>query len=94
MVANDQLNEIAARLVWWQPPEESLARPARFLAQVMTLGTWDEVQTVKNAVGWEAFKSALREAPPGVFDKRSWAYWHGFFGLAEPEMPRRSLNKD
>jgi len=91
MQANEELNKIAARLIWWQEPAVALANSSRFLAQVMTLATWREVQSVKSALGWDAFRDALRAAPPGVFDARSWIYWHGFFGLPVPEMPRRSL---
>ncbi|MBI5384801.1 MAG: hypothetical protein HZA90_08935 [Verrucomicrobia bacterium] len=86
-----QLKSIAARLMWWLAPEAALARPARFVMQVMALGTWQDVQTVSEAFGWEAFHQALEQAEPGVFDGRSWAYWHAFFGLPEPDLPRRPL---
>jgi hypothetical protein len=91
MNGSDQLERIARELFWWLSPEVSLANPRRFLAQVMTLGTWNEVRRVKDSFGWDAFRDALLHAPPGVFDGRSWAYWHAFFGLPEAEMPRRSL---
>lgn len=91
MISQDQLQRIAKELFWWQPPEVALANPTRFLAQAMTLGTWQEVQMVKEAFGSDAFRGALLNAPAGVFDRRSWAYWHAFFGLPEAEMPRRSL---
>lgn len=91
MNLNAQLKFIAKKLFWWESPEEALANPRRFLAQVMTLGTWDEVRTVRELMGWDAFKDALTHAPPGVFDARSWAYWHAVFGLPEAEMPHRSL---
>jgi hypothetical protein len=85
------LRKLAAELIWWQPPEVSLSQPVRFLAQVMTLGTWQEVGAVREAYGWDAFREALNDAPPGVFDRRSWSYWHAVFGLAEPPMPQRSF---
>ena len=91
MTQTDQLTRVAKGLLWWQTPEVSLANPRRFLAQVMTLGTWQEVQLAKDAFGWDAFKDALLNAQPGVFDGRSWAYWHAFFKLPEPELPVRSL---
>ena len=91
MELTEQLRQLAKELFWWQAPEVSLANPRRFLAQVMTLGTWEEVQMVKNAFGWDAFKDALVNAPAGVFDGRSWAYWRAFFHLPEAGLPRRSL---
>jgi hypothetical protein len=91
MANEEQMKRIARELFWWQSPEVSLSNPRRFLMQVMTLGTWQEVQQVKEAFGWDAFKDALLNAQAGVFDKRSWAYWRTFFGLPEAELPRRSL---
>ena len=91
MVEQDQLKIIAARLWWWVEPETALGRPARFVMQVMALGTWRDVQAVSGAFGWDLFRKALNQAEPGVFDVRSWAYWHAFFGLSEPELPRRSF---
>jgi hypothetical protein len=94
MTPNDELKLIAKSLMWWQEPEVSLARPARFLMQVMTLGTWKQVKTVGALFGWEAFKNALEQAEPGVFDKQSWALWHNAFGLSAPELPKRSFLKE
>ncbi len=88
---DDELLQIARALFWWEPPEQALANKHRFLAQVMTLGTWQEVQRVKAKLGLDAFKEALLHAPPGIFDARSWAYWHAVFRLPEPERPSRSL---
>jgi hypothetical protein len=91
MANEEQMKRIAKELFWWQTPEVSLANPRRFLAQVMTLGTRQDVQLVKEAFGGDAFKDALLNASAGVFDPRSWAYWRAFFGLPEAEMPRRNL---
>ena len=91
MTANDNLERAAKELFWWQAPEVSLANPRRFLAQVMALGTWQEVQLVKDAFGWDAFKEALENAPAGVLDGRSWAYWRAFFRLPEAELPTRQI---
>jgi hypothetical protein len=91
MRINDEMRRIAAKVIWWQTPAVALANPERFLAQVMTLGTWREVRAMKEALGWNAFREVLEKAPPGVFDARSWNYWHGFFGLPAPGMPQRSL---
>jgi len=58
----------------------------------MTLGTWKDVQVVEDALGREVFRQVLREAPPGVFDEASWAYWHNVFGIQPiPPLPRRTF---
>ncbi len=41
--------------------------------------------------GQEALREVLLNAPAGVFDARSWAYWRNYFGLPEAELPQRSL---
>ncbi len=38
------LLDIAHRLLWWLPPEEALDCPIRFLAQVMALGSWNQLR--------------------------------------------------
>ena len=88
---SEPLQQIARNLCWWQPAALTLSDPPRFLIQVMVLGTWQEVQKVNGFFGWGAFKDALLNAPAGVFDVRSWAYWRAVFGLPEAELPRRSL---
>jgi hypothetical protein len=85
------LREIAARYVWWQPPEVTLARPHHFLCQLMTLGTAEDVRTVRRLMGDPALLEALEHAPPGVMDPRSWNYWHLFFGREPPPPPARPL---
>jgi hypothetical protein len=93
METNEQLNQMAQRLIWWQPPEISFGQPRRLLGQVMTLGDWPEVVAFKNAFGWTAFRDALVNAEPGLFDNKSWVMWHHFFGLPVPELPKRACLK-
>ena len=86
------LEKVAARLFWWKPPEEALADQNRFLAQVMTYGTIEDLAVVQSHFQESAFREVLANPPAGVFDSRSWSYWHVRFGLEPPlEMPRRKL---
>ncbi len=90
--AAPELLAVARRVCWWNPAGETLADPLRFAAQVMTCGTWSDVQTVRRLAGEEWFRAALRQPPPGVFDARSWVYWHNVYGIAPvPPLPRRLL---
>jgi hypothetical protein len=90
-IKSDEMKAIAKALIWWQPPEVSMAEPRRFLQQVMALGTWSEVCEVRRNFGVEAFRDAILNATPGVFDIRSWAYWRAVVGLPPAELPVRSL---
>ena len=90
--AKQPLRGIAERLMWWQPPARSLEQTRRFIVQVMVLGTWEDVKATQQVYGEGAFREALRDAPPGIFDVRSWSYWHHVFGmLPVPALPRRKL---
>ena len=88
----EALIRLAQKLFWWKSPADALGNPIRFVAQVMTLGTWEDVQTSRITLGDDAFRQALSTPPPGVFDERSWVYWHHVFGIHPvPELPRRKL---
>lgn len=86
------LERVASRLFWWKSPAEALADPIRFLAQVMTYGTVEDLTVVRRHFSETAFREVLAKPPAGVFDPRSWNYWHVVFGLKTPaELPKRRL---
>ena len=88
----DTLHSIARKLFWWKSPEEALTDRVRFAAQVMTFGNWDDVQTVKHAFGEDLFREVLTNPPAGIFDARSWVYWHHYFKMGPvPPLPKRKL---
>jgi hypothetical protein len=87
------LEKVAARLFWWKSPAEALEYPNRFLAQVMTYGTIEDLAIVRHHFPESAFRAVLADPPAGVFDPRSWSYWHVRFGLEPPPaMPTRKLS--
>lgn len=85
------LAKLAAKYVWWQAPSDTLDRRELFLCQLMTLGTEEDVNSVRRVLGDAAFVDALEHAPPGVMDAKSWNYWHLFFGRTPPPLPQRPL---
>ena len=85
--ATPSLLAVARRVVWFKQPEEALADPVHFLAHVMTYGTAEDLQALNDSVGADALREGLRHPPPGVFDGRSWAYWHYRLGLTPPGQP-------
>jgi hypothetical protein len=90
---NPDLLKVAPRVIWFEPAEAALADPVRFLAYLMAYGTVDEIALVRRYVSLDDFREALEHAPPGVMDKRSWAYWNTKFGrYPAPPMPRRSFD--
>jgi hypothetical protein len=86
------IERLARRLIWWKSPEESLRTPERLIAQAMALGTWDDLETTKRHWGLEGFRRVLASPPPGVFDRRSWNYWHVVFDIQPvPPLPVRKI---
>jgi hypothetical protein len=86
------LLRVALRVVWFQEPEETLTDPVHFLAHVMTYGTIEDLAALHGIVGPEDYTEVLHHAPPGIFDARSWGYWHLRQGLQPiPPLPARSL---
>jgi hypothetical protein len=89
---NADLLSVAPRVVWFEPPEQALADPVRFLTYVMTYATSDEIAVVRRYVQLDDFREALEHAAPGIMDARSWAYWNIITGrYPVPPMPRRVI---
>jgi hypothetical protein len=91
-----ELLAVARHVLWFEPPEETLADPVRFLTYAMNYGTHsDLVQLHKAGIGLEHYREALAHAPPGIFDKRSWTYWNLKCGHHRvPPLPVRSFGLD
>jgi hypothetical protein len=87
----DPLAAAARRLVWWKSPEAALEDRVRLLAQIMTYGGLVDVRAMLAAAPEQELREVLRHAPPGVFDARSWAYWHVRLGLPAAPLPARRL---
>jgi hypothetical protein len=89
---SDDLPAIARRLCWWEPPSTTLKNTPLFLCRIMALGTWDDICTAIEHYGEDAFGDALKNAPPGLFDPRSWHYWHHRLNLLPvPSLPQRVI---
>ncbi len=87
-----QLLTVAERVVWFKPPRETLTDPIHFLAHVMTYGTVEDLRALDGIIGPNEFREALENAPPGVFDGRSWSYWNLKYGRSPaPPLPVRPI---
>lgn len=87
-----ELLRVARRMVWFKPPEETLADPVLFLSHAMTYGTIEDLRVVRAHFADDQLRQVLRAGPPGVFDARSWAYWHAVLGIRPvPPLPTRRL---
>jgi hypothetical protein len=83
---------VARNVIWFEPPEQAIANPIRFMAYLLTYGTAEEIAAVRNHLGPEDLREAVEKAPPGIFDERSWAYWNLMIDrVPAPPLPRRTI---
>lgn len=87
-----QVCDVARRVIWFEPAERALADPIRFLAYAMTYARHEDMKVIRQYVSDDDFREALDHAPPGIIDARSWAYWNSKMGrFPPPPLPRRHL---
>ena len=89
--ATPELLRVARRVIWFEEPERALADPVQYLAYVMVFGTIEDLKTLHGIVGKDEYREVLAQAPPGIFDTRSWAYWNLVCGRKpSPPLPVRT----
>jgi hypothetical protein len=91
----DLLRDFASRYIWWRdenPPSED-----RVIAQVMSIGTWDDIRRLEAAYSRDELREIMLRAQPGWISEPSWELWRGRLRAAGagpiPERPpRRSFH--
>jgi len=82
--------DIARRIIWFEAPEQALSEPIRFMAYAMTYARHEDMRVIRKYVCDDDFRAALDQAPPGIIDARSWAYWNSKMGrYPAPPLPVR-----
>lgn len=86
------LDELASRYVWWENATWAYQHPEIFLANVMNLGTWDDICLLRQCVGDDILEQIITDPPAGLFSPRSWNYWNIKFNhWPVPPLPIRKL---
>jgi hypothetical protein len=82
------------RVIWFESPQDALTDPVRFTASAMRYATHEDMQVIRQHISDEDFRAALDNAPPGIIDERSWAYWNSNMGrYPAPPLPMRRLGE-
>lgn len=85
-----EIEAISRRVVWFEPPAQAIEDAARFLAYAMTYGEDRDMREIRRYLSDDELRDALNNAPAGIFDPRSWAYWNLKLGrYPTPPMPER-----
>ena len=88
----DRALAMAQKYVWWKPPAETLSEPRLLVAQMMTMGTLEDVQWMLSCTSSDDLRTVLRNPPVGVFNGRSWTYWQRRLnGDPIPPLPTRRV---
>ena len=87
MATKQQLESIASRVLPELPASTAADRVNLFLSRVMSAGSLEEINSVKEHFGESAFREVLNSPPPQIFDRPSWGMWHNFYHLSIPDMP-------
>jgi pyoverdine/dityrosine biosynthesis protein Dit1 len=89
----EEMQKSARRCVWFEPPEVAIQNPARLTAYVLTHGMPEDTKALRDQLSDDDLKQALDEAPPGIYDPRSWAYWNLVVGRYDtPALPTRDFH--
>ncbi len=84
----------ARRIVWFMEPEDALGNPIQLMAYAMKHSRDEDMALLLAQVGEAGLLEALEQAPPGIIDARSWAYWNAKAGrYPTPPMPQRTFGR-
>lgn len=87
-----EVEALARRLVWFEAPEDAVSDAVRFAANAFARGTYEDMQVLRVFLNDDDLREALDNAPPGIIDARSWAYWNSKLGrYPAPPMPARKF---
>ena len=75
---------LARKYLWWLDPQDSIEDQDRLVAQVMNMGTFDDIRLVEAELGEDCLRRVLKGAKPGWFGDRPWTFWHYRLGLSRP----------
>ena len=95
--AQSLIDELGRKYLWWRPVDGSPFSKGRVVAQIMNLGTYDDIRQLEAALGQAYLVDVMLHAEPGWFSDRSWEFWRGRLsyatGAAVPEKaPRRAFD--
>lgn len=87
-----ELRKTIQRCVWFEKPEQAVKNTPRPTAYILTYGMPEDTATLRKQLTDVELEQALGQAPPGIFDARSWAYWNLIVGRYDtPSLPTRTF---
>jgi hypothetical protein len=69
--------DLAKRYFWWNSANESGHTLPRMIAQIMRLGSYDDILNLEGIAAPDVLGDVMRNSAAGWFDDRSWDFWRG-----------------
>jgi hypothetical protein len=93
---NADLLRVAPRVIWFEPPEEALANPVRFVAYLMTYGTLEDIKVVRRYLDLNDFRECAtrhhRSALLGLLEHRNRSLPRSSYASpCHPDLTRQAL---
>jgi hypothetical protein len=89
---DETLLKLAESVVWFKKPEDTLKNKTHFLNYLMTYGSEEDIFIAYKYYTQKDFKESLLKAIPGIFDVKSWNYWHIILDMTStPPLPHRDI---
>jgi hypothetical protein len=88
----DIASELERKYFWWEPVDAQPRSETRILAQVMDLGSFEDMRRLEKLLDPDRLATVMLSAEPGWISERSWEFWRGRFfavGKAIPDAPPR-----
>ncbi|WP_426411247.1 hypothetical protein [Bradyrhizobium ganzhouense] len=95
--AQSLIDELGRKYFWWRPVDGSPFSKGRVIAQIMNLGTYDDILQLEAVLGEAYLVDVMLHAEPGWFSDRSWEFWRGRLSYATgvvlaEKAPRRAFD--
>lgn len=96
-VSNHLIEKLGRKYLWWRPVDGRPFSEDRVIAQIMNLGTYDDILLLETSIGRPRLIEIMLHAQPGWFNDRSWEFWRGRLSFATgamipAEAPRRAFD--
>ncbi|MBN9304301.1 MULTISPECIES: hypothetical protein [unclassified Devosia] len=86
--ATAEIDRLASRYLWWEPVAGHVHSTPRKIAQIMHLGTYEDVRRVEALAGAAMLAAIMRQSQPSWFDDKSWDFWRGrLMASGETDIP-------
>jgi hypothetical protein len=88
--SSEFIASLGGKYMWWPAVSAAGHKNERIIAQVMDIGSYEDILRLEAVLGRERLADVMRHAAPGWISARSWDFWRGRLrAQADLELPER-----